>query len=187
MISCGKLGVAAFACALGIASSCAEHPADVKATTPIAKTPIFTAPNAIASASATPDPSCSEPIDPQLAKKILDALFPAYLTNKARCRPHASPNTWTEVDTVKAANLRRGQFVPTVFRNERSDAGSDNYVIEIDNCQSDILGHVVFVSFAPEELSLARPKPLSRRDEQPGPSDPKAHLPLCADAGDATK
>jgi hypothetical protein len=115
----------------------------------------------------TTDPHISNEVDAHQAGLVLSSLFPAHLTDLKRCpRPFFVPKTWSQIDQLQDRNMAAGRFVPVV--EQRLDASftapgasESLFVIRIDNCQANTIGHRVLAIFP----LTGSPKATRRWDE----------------------
>ncbi len=118
----------------------------------------------------TTDPHISNQVDAHQAGLVLGSLFPTHLTDLKRCpRPLFVPNTWSQIDQLQDKNMAAGRFVPVV--EQRLDASftapgasESLFVIGIDNCQANTIGHRVLAIF-PAGALTGSPKATLRWDE----------------------
>jgi hypothetical protein len=118
----------------------------------------------------TADPRISNLVDVRQAGLVLRSLFPIHLTDRKRCpRPFFVPNTWSQIDQLQDKNMAAGRFVPVV--EQRLDASftapgasESLFVIGIDNCQANTIGHRVLAIF-PTGALTGSPKATLRWDE----------------------
>jgi hypothetical protein len=118
----------------------------------------------------TTDPHISNQVDAHQAGPVLRSLFPTHLTDLKRCpRPFFVPNTWSQIDQLQDKNMAAGRFVPVV--EQRLDASftapgasESLFVIGIDNCQRNTIGHRVLAIF-PAGVLTGSPKATLRWDE----------------------
>jgi hypothetical protein len=118
----------------------------------------------------TTDPRISNQVDARQAGLVLGSLFPTYLTDRKRCpRPFFVANTWSQIDQLQDKNMAAGRFVPVV--EQRLDASftapgasESLFVIGIDNCQANTIGHSVLAIF-PTAALTGSPKATLRWDE----------------------
>ncbi|HEY5241635.1 MAG TPA: hypothetical protein VIJ22_09230 [Polyangiaceae bacterium] len=118
----------------------------------------------------TTDPHISNQVDAHQAGLVLGSLFPTHLTDLKRCpRPFFVPNTWSQIEQLQDKNMAAGRFVPVV--EQRLDASftapgasESLFVIGIDNCQADTIGHRVLAIF-PTGALTGSPKATLRWDE----------------------
>jgi hypothetical protein len=109
-------------------------------------------------------------VDALQAGLVLTSLFPKHLTDLKRCpRPFFVPNTWSQIDQLQDKNMAAGRFVPVV--EQRLDASftapgasESLFVIGIDNCQANTIGHRVLAIF-PTGTLTGSPKATLRWDE----------------------
>ena len=118
----------------------------------------------------TTDPHISNQVDAHQAGLVLSSLFPTHLTDLKRCpRPFFVPNTWSQIDQLQDKNMAAGRFVPVV--EQRLDASftapgasESLFVIGINNCQANTIGHRVLAIF-PAGALTGSPKATLRWDE----------------------
>jgi hypothetical protein len=118
----------------------------------------------------TTDPHISNQVDAHQAARVLSSLFPTHLTDLKRCpRPFFVPNTWSQIDQLQDKNMAAGRFVPVV--EQRLDASftapgasESLFVIGINNCQANTIGHRVLAIF-PTGALTGSPKATLRWDE----------------------
>jgi hypothetical protein len=118
----------------------------------------------------TTDPHISSQVDARQAGLVLGSLFTTHLTDLKRCpRPFFVPNTWSQIDQLQDKNMAVGRFVPVV--EQRLDASftapgasESLFVIGINNCQANTIGHRVLAIF-PTDALTGSPKATLRWDE----------------------